>query len=94
MGVKCRQGFCRVNLDPHHYIFLIQRVISTCEQTPIAMMGKCLFQESAAVYWHNICSVLSPVRGSSGIYGEPLNQGAGRQHKSKKLHRYKRSLAS
>jgi hypothetical protein len=30
-----------MDLDLHYYIFLIQQVISTCEQAPIAMMGIC-----------------------------------------------------
>jgi hypothetical protein len=29
ISAECRQGFCHANLDQHHYIFLIQQVIST-----------------------------------------------------------------
>jgi hypothetical protein len=84
ISAECRQGFRCANLDKHHYIFLIQQVISTGEQTPGVVMGKCLFQGSTAEYWHNICSILSSVRGSFTIYSETQNQGAGLQHQFNK----------
>lgn len=45
MDAKCRQDFCRVNPNHHHFIFLIQWVTPTWEQAPGVVMGNASFLE-------------------------------------------------